>query len=128
MTTNLSESKDIDLNDKNKLFIEKIIEYKFSQILEQIPELRQVKKNILNENDFFNFTLIDTYKNTIQTIIDIINDIIKLFDSGSLTTYNYSNTYMSLLNIFFQENRMFYIGIILVILSFVIYFIDGASI
>jgi hypothetical protein len=126
MTTNLSESKDIDLNIKNKLFIEKIIEYKFSQILEQIPELRQVKKNVLDENDFFNFTLIDTYKNTIQTIIDIINDVIKLFDNSY--AYNYSNTYMSLLNIFFQENRMFYIGIILVILSFVIYFIDGASI
>jgi hypothetical protein len=126
MTTNLSESKDMDLNTKNKLFIEKIIEYKFSQILEQIPELRQVKKNVLDENDFFNFTLIDTYKNTIQTIIDIINDVIKLFDNSY--AYNYSNTYMSLLNIFFQENRMFYIGIILVILSFVIYFIDGASI
>jgi len=118
MTTKLSEEK--KLNDK--LFIEKIIEYKFSQILEQIPELKQTKKNKIDENDFFNFTLIDTYKNTIQTIIDIINDIIKLFDN--------SNKYslMSFLDIFFQENRMFYIGIILVILSFVIYFIDGATI
>ena len=45
-----------------------------------------------------------------------------------LDNTNRDNYLMSFLNIFFKEKRMFYIGIILIILSFVIYFIDGATI
>jgi len=62
------------------------------------------------------------YKNTMQTIIDIINDIILLTDNSS------SNIYNDLKEILFKKERQFYIGIIFVILSFVIYFIDGVSI
>ncbi len=62
------------------------------------------------------------YKNTMQTIIDIINDIIILTDNSS------SNIYNDLKEILFKKERQFYIGIIFVILSFVIYFIDGVSI
>lgn len=61
------------------------------------------------------------YKNTIQTIIDIINDVIILID-------NNTNYYENLKKIFFKEERQFYIGIIFILLSFVIYFIDGVSI
>jgi hypothetical protein len=62
------------------------------------------------------------YKNTMQTIIDIINDIVLLFDNPS------KNLYQDLKNILFKKERQFYIGIIFIILSFVIYFIDGVSI
>ena len=119
-------AKDIIIDDKNTSIIEKIIENKFTQFLNQVPELKNIKKTIANEPDFFNFSLIDTYNNTIQTIIDIINDSIKIIDNSY--TNDYKSIFFSLLNIFFQENRMFYVGIILVILSFVIYFIDGATI
>ena len=119
-------AKDIIIDDKNTSIIEKIIENKFTQFLNQVPELKNIKKTIATEPDFFNFSLIDTYNNTIQTIIDIINDSIKIIDNSY--TNDYKSIFFSLLNIFFQENRMFYVGIILVILSFVIYFIDGATI
>ena len=113
--------KDVD----NKKFIEQTIEKKFNQILEKIPDLKKnLTKEIAIENDYFNFSIIDTYKNTLQTIIDIINDITRIIDYSS----NYDNIFKKILNIFFNENRMFYIGIILIILSFVIYFIDGATI
>jgi len=62
------------------------------------------------------------YKNTMQTIIDIINDVILLIDNPS------ANLYKDLKEIFLKKERLFYIGIIFVILSFVIYFIDGVSI
>jgi hypothetical protein len=62
------------------------------------------------------------YKNTMQTIIDIINDIVLLTDNPS------TNLYKDLKDIFLKKERLFYIGIIFVILSFVIYFIDGVSI
>jgi hypothetical protein len=101
--------------------IEKIIETKFNQFLKEVPNLkRDIKKEIETEDDFFNFSIQETYQNTIQTIIDIINDTLNIIDN--------SNDYKSYLNIFFNEHRMFYLGIILIILSFIIYFIDGASI
>jgi len=62
------------------------------------------------------------YKNTMQTVIDIINDIVLLTDNPS------TNLYKDLKDIFLKKERLFYIGIIFVILSFVIYFIDGVSI
>jgi len=55
------------------------------------------------------------YMNTIQTIIDIINE--------SVTVVNY-NDYIKIIT---KDDRLFYVGIILIILSFVIYFIDGVS-
>ena len=63
------------------------------------------------------------YKNTIQTIIDIINEVIIIND----TYKNYNSFYENLKKIIFKEERQFYIGIIFILLSFVIYFIDGVS-
>jgi len=61
------------------------------------------------------------YKNTMQTTIDIINDIVLLFDNPS------KNMYTELKNVLFKKERQFYVGIIFIILSFVIYFIDGVT-
>jgi hypothetical protein len=61
------------------------------------------------------------YTNTMQTIIDIINDIVMFFDNPS------NNMYTDLKNILFKKERQFYVGIIFIILSFVIYFIDGVT-
>jgi len=60
------------------------------------------------------------YENTIQTIIDIINETVYI--TGS------KNYYYEIINIVNKDDRLFYIGIILIILSFVIYFIDGVSV
>jgi hypothetical protein len=69
----------------------------------------------------------EIYANTIQTIIDIINDIVFLTND---TYYNndYKKLYNNIFNIIFKNDRIFYVGIIFIILSFVIYFIDGVSI
>lgn len=76
-----------------------------------------------NEIDYMKLTVNDIYQNSIQIIIDIINDITLL-----LNNYN-SNTIMTdIYNIIFKSERMFYIGIIFIIISFVIYFIDGVNI
>lgn len=105
--------------------IEKIVENKLNQFLKEVPNLkRDIKKEIEIEDDFFNFSIQKTYQNTIQTIIDIINDMIMVIDNSD----NYNTYYKRFLNIFFNENRMFYIGIIIIVISFIIYFIDGATI
>jgi hypothetical protein len=71
--------------------------------------------------DITELNISDIYKNTIQTIIDIINDI-------SIIINEPINIYTKIMTIFFKKDRQFYIGIIFIILSFVIYFIDGVSI
>ena len=60
------------------------------------------------------------YENTIHTIIDIINEVVYITDN--------KNYYYQIINIVNKNDRLFYIGIILIILSFVIYFIDGVSV
>ena len=77
--------------------------------------------------DITKLNVSEIYRNTIQTIIDIINDVIFLTNN---TYYNndYKEIYNNILNIIFKNDRIFYVGIIFVILSFVIYFIDGVSI
>ena len=74
--------------------------------------------------DITELNISNIYKNTIQTIIDIINEIIIIND----TYKNYNSFYENLKKIIFKEERQFYIGIIFILLSFVIYFIDGVSI
>ena len=71
--------------------------------------------------DITELNISNIYKNTIQTIIDIINEIMIILDN------NDKNLYENLLNVFYKEERQFYIGIIFIVLSFVIYFIDGVS-
>jgi hypothetical protein len=73
--------------------------------------------------DITEINISNIYKYTIQTIIDIINDIIILNDINDNKNY-----YEKLKNIFFKKERQFYIGIIFILLSFIIYFIDGVSI
>uniref|UniRef100_A0A6C0CEE1 Uncharacterized protein n=1 Tax=viral metagenome TaxID=1070528 RepID=A0A6C0CEE1_9ZZZZ len=65
------------------------------------------------------------YENSIQTVIDIINETVYLIDNNNYYKSDYYNQYIKILT---KNDRLFYIGIILIILSFVIYFIDGASI
>jgi hypothetical protein len=72
--------------------------------------------------DITELNISNIYKNTIQTLIDIINEVIIMTDYN-----NYKNFYENLKNILFKEERQFYIGIIFILLSFVIYFIDGVS-
>lgn len=71
--------------------------------------------------DITELNISNIYKNTIQTIIDIINEIMIILDN------NDKNLYQNLLNVFYKKERQFYIGIIFIVLSFVIYFIDGVS-
>jgi len=110
-------------NEEYKKIIEDTIETKFNQLLETIPKFIN-KEEKKDNDDFFNISILEIYRNTIQTIIDIINDTTHLFD----ITKNYDNIFRKILRILFKNERMFYIGIILIILSFIIYFIDGASI
>lgn len=115
--------KDIpkDTTDIEK-YIEKQVELKLNSLLETLPD------NIpeaLKIKPVYNLTIKQLYKNTLQTMIDIINDIVDVY---SKKDYINNNNYIYiLLYIFTKNNRTIYVGIILIFLSFIIYFIDGVS-
>jgi hypothetical protein len=108
-------------NDLDK-FIEKNIENKINNLLETLPNN---VKNIKDNNNFYDLSLRELYKNTLQTIIDIINDISNAYSNEYIDNNNYIYIIIDILS---KEERRLYVGIILLFLSFIIYFIDGASV
>ena len=134
MNNNINISKDIkdisenkDINDTKDMsyidkYIEKQIEIKLNNLLETLPNT--VPKD-LNIKPIYNLTIKELYKNTLQSLIDIINDVIDAYNKKDYINTN--NYIFILINIFTKDNRKIYVGIMIVILSFIMYFIDNAS-
>ena len=119
------EKKDEKENIYNNLekYIESNIEKKLNSLMETLPE-KLPKEPIVS--GYHNLTILQLYKNTLNTLIDIINDITEAYSK-----YDYldTNNYIYIIiGILMKEDRKLYVGIIFVFLSFIIYFIDGASI
>jgi hypothetical protein len=115
--------KNLDKNTDIEKYIEKQIELKLNSLLKTLPDTLPKNQNL---KPIYNLTIKELYKNTLQTLIDIINDIVDVY---SKKDYINNNNYIFILyNIFTKDNRKIYVGIMLIILSFIIYFIDGASI
>ena len=110
-------------NDLDK-FIEKNIENKINNLLESLPDnVKNIKNN--NNNNFYDLSLRELYKNTLQAIIDIINDISIAYSNEYIDNNNYIYIIIDILS---KEERRLYVGIILLFLSFILYFIDGVSV
>jgi|TARA_B110000093_G_scaffold129313_1_gene138204 hypothetical protein len=121
MTENNSYNIDIDTTFKDiDMYIEKTIEQKFNILKDSIKLENKTNNNISELNIF------ELYQNTIQYMIDIINDISSFL---SINHKGYSNQeYRKILfDIFFSNNRILYTGIVFIFISFIIYFIDDIS-
>jgi hypothetical protein len=104
-------------------YIEKQIEIKLNSLLETLPD--KIPKD-LQIKPIYNLTIKELYKNTLQTLIDIITDIVDVY---SKKDYVNSNNYIYiLLSIFTKDDRKIYVGIMLVVMSFIVYFVDGVSV
>lgn len=122
MTENNSSSINIDTKLKDiDSYIEKTIENKFNILKDSIKLENNTNKNI-NQ-----LTINELYQNTIEYMIDIINDI-SSFLSMNHSVYSNQEYRKILFDIFFSKNRILYTGIVLIFLSFIIYFIDNISI
>jgi len=111
------ESSDIEK------YIEKQIEIKLNSLLETLPD--KVPKD-LNIKPIYNLTIKEIYKKTLQSLIDIITDIVDVYSKKDYVNNN--NYIYILMNIFTKDDRKIYVGIMLLVLSFIVYFIDGVSI
>ena len=117
MSKKISDVENIDE------YIEQTIENKLKDLLATLPE--KVPEGF-NTKPIYEFTINELYKNTLQTCIDILNDVTDYYNNKEyLAEKSYSQV---IHDIFLKDNRKVYVGIILIVLSFIIYFIDGASI
>ncbi len=115
-------SSDIEKSDIEK-YIEKQIEIKLNSLLETLPAK---VPNDLNIKPIYNLTIKEIYKKTLQSLIDIITDIVDVYSKKDYVNNN--NYIYILMNIFTKDDRKIYVGIMLLVLSFIVYFIDGVSI
>lgn len=119
----MAETRDTELKIQDvDEYIEKRIESKLNDLLQTLPDkpLQAEAKRI------YDMTVSEIYKNTLQTAIDIINEVGEMYMNKD---YVDSTNYMTvLMNILLKDNRKIYLGIMLIGLSFIIYFIDGASV
>tara|TARA_Y100000389_G_scaffold134744_1_gene132192 strand:- start:543 stop:899 length:357 start_codon:yes stop_codon:yes gene_type:complete len=103
-------------------YIEQKIEEKFNKVIDNLV----INNNNNNEKKIYEYTIHELYVNTIQYIIDVINDLGSFFQINHKNTDN--NEYRNkLLDIFFNNDRKLYSGIVLIFLSIILYFIDGIS-
>lgn len=67
----------------------------------------------------------DIYKNTLQTAIDIINDSSELITNRDTMTA--AAFRRQIFSAFTNPERRIYVGIWLIVISFIVYFIDSAA-
>jgi hypothetical protein len=122
MTENNSSniSTDTKLKDIDN-YIEKTIENKFNILKDSI------KLENKTDNNISQLTVFELYQNTIQYMIDIINDI-SYFLTMNPSGYSNQEYRKILFDIFFSKTRILYTGIVLIFISFIIYFIDDISV
>ena len=114
---NIDNIKNIDK------YIEGKIEEKLTSLLLTLPD-KIPEKN--NGKPIYEFTVNELYKNTLQTIIDIINDITELV--ANRKNLGEETFRKELFECFMKDNRKVYVGIVLIFLAFILYFLDSLSI
>jgi len=103
-------------------YIEKNIENKINQLFDVLPKYPTINTPKM----IYDYTISELYTGTIQTSIDILNDFTKLMaEKKYISAKVYRERFIS---IFLQDDRKLFVGIMLILLSFIMYFIDGSSI
>jgi hypothetical protein len=93
---------------------------KFKKIEEDISTFINVfeKQNKENQLLVHELSLSQLYKNTLDFIIDIINEVIDLFNSK--VKYSNAEFQIRISNIFFEKNRQFYFGLVLLLVGIIL--------
>lgn len=70
-------------------------------------------------------SLVTIYRRTIQTLVDIVEDVAAAVTHSQYT--DAASTRRTLVHVFLREDRRMYVGITIILLSIVLYFIDSAA-
>ena len=130
----LKEKGFMDIRSDN----EQILSVEEKQILERLDSFaNKSQKTALKDIKFFNMTLNQIINQFLLTWRTIIEDIILLYKkSPSFKNNIYEKVYwwenikssiLALFNIFTMKDRLIYVGLMLIIISFFLYFIVISS-
>ena len=105
-------------------------DYQKKKVNEQREKLKKKSRNSTKQVKMaiekFNLretSLPELYNNVIHTLYSVIDDLINFNATGD----DFNQNMKKILNIFFGNNRIMYFGIIIVIVSFIIYLLDTSS-
>ena len=100
---------------------------KINDFLTTYPQ-RNVKRNKdgqITPDTWIDMSVRDLFQQTIQVTIDIINDLSNtISDRQFMTATEFRR---KLFDIFMRVDRRLYVGLLLIFLSFILYFIDSAT-
>lgn len=106
-----------EMGEKEKV-LEKVNEFlgKYPAVL---PKDRQPTTPITQ------LSITEIYRRTIQTIIDIINEISEIISQKNYVSQ--ATFRRRLFEVFTKPERRLYVGVMLVFLSFILYFVDSSA-
>lgn len=117
----LSKSGREELGD-DPLRQEKMIE-KIQRFLDTYPDTTPIDKR--PDAPYFKLSIQEVYRRSLQTAIDIIRDISAILTQReSMSNVAFRRR---VFEVFTKPERAFYVGLWLILLSFVLYFIDSAA-
>lgn len=84
--------------------------------------LKETEQNVKDKESekFYNLSIKNVGENTSKVLIDVMNDLVKFVNDEH-------KTFGKLFNIFTKNDRMIYVGIVIVLLSIMFYFITVTS-
>lgn len=77
------------------------------------------------DDPWINLPVKTIFKKTIETMIDIINDVSTILSQSN--KYSAAEFRRQLVNVFLREDRRLYVGLWIIFISIVLYFIDAAA-
>jgi hypothetical protein len=106
----------ITLNDYEK--------YKLKEEYNKLYTNSNIANNEINEKKynerFYNISIKDVFNNLIKTLVDILNELSNYIE-------NKNKDKRELLEIFIKNERLIYVGIFLIIISLMLFFINISS-
>lgn len=117
--------------DTNQFFdyryVNRYIEEKIEDKFNKLEETENSTKKKVDEKKIHELSVHELYQNTMLYLINVIDDISDFLsvNHSNLSNHEYRN---KIYEIFLNNDRILYTGIILIFISLVIYFIDNTSV
>jgi len=112
----------MELGD-DPLKMEKLVTEKIDKFLELYPSVIPKDKN--PNAPLYAISLKELYRRTVVTMVDIVDDLSTIISNKDVSSN--AEFRRSIFKVFTRPDRRLYVGIWLILLSFVLYFVDSAA-
>jgi len=100
-----------------------VVVAKINDFLKKYPSVIPADKN--PQSNIVQLSMKEILRRTINVTVDILNDLSETFSNRPYMSY--AEFRRDIFKAFTREDRRLYVGILLVVFSFILYFIDSAA-